>query len=326
MIPDFKTYIGESVWADIHRRSNGTQERKEDDLSYINDMTVDDFIQFLMNEYPSTPEGKNTFISEWDKSNVIGFPIIIKDGSPISIFLYNCKKGKKWIGINSSFERDYPDIVSIIKKKYKILWESRISIKIYKDDPYENITYQDFIKLIDYLLNNITHHTFARKKRKKRVDESVWADIHRRSNGFQDRKEDNVNNLNLKEFYEYLLEHYDAFFTSGLFAFSRTEDSIEIPIIEDDDGRFYSIIIWESHKREPCITLSINFSEFHPDLFSELKQNFSINVDRDDMFYEIYPKGIVKKTEVNNSFFLSVIDFMIENGNDKESTVLVTKK
>lgn len=30
MIPDFKTFIGESVWADIHKRSNGQKVRSED--------------------------------------------------------------------------------------------------------------------------------------------------------------------------------------------------------------------------------------------------------------------------------------------------------
>lgn len=30
MIPDFKTYIGESVWVDMHKRSNGSEIRKED--------------------------------------------------------------------------------------------------------------------------------------------------------------------------------------------------------------------------------------------------------------------------------------------------------
>lgn len=34
MIPDFKTYIKESVWSDIHRRSNGIQVRKEDEYQY----------------------------------------------------------------------------------------------------------------------------------------------------------------------------------------------------------------------------------------------------------------------------------------------------
>ena len=32
MIPDFKTYIEESVWSDIQKRSMGKQVRKEDDL------------------------------------------------------------------------------------------------------------------------------------------------------------------------------------------------------------------------------------------------------------------------------------------------------
>lgn len=34
MIPDFNTYIKESIWTDIHRRSNGTQTRKEDSYNF----------------------------------------------------------------------------------------------------------------------------------------------------------------------------------------------------------------------------------------------------------------------------------------------------
>lgn len=37
MIPDFKTYVGESVWADIHRRSNGASVRKENYLDDVYD-------------------------------------------------------------------------------------------------------------------------------------------------------------------------------------------------------------------------------------------------------------------------------------------------
>lgn len=40
MIPDFKTYIGESVWADIHKRSNGSTIRKEDYLDEIYDYII----------------------------------------------------------------------------------------------------------------------------------------------------------------------------------------------------------------------------------------------------------------------------------------------
>lgn len=34
MIPDFKTYVGESVWGDIRKRGNGTDVKKEDDNKF----------------------------------------------------------------------------------------------------------------------------------------------------------------------------------------------------------------------------------------------------------------------------------------------------
>ena len=43
MIPDFKTYIKESVWSDIHKRSNGESVRKEDEFN--------DICKFIKNTY-----------------------------------------------------------------------------------------------------------------------------------------------------------------------------------------------------------------------------------------------------------------------------------
>lgn len=300
----------ESVWADIHRRSNGTQGRKEDNLSYINDMTVDDFIQFLRNEYPSTPEGKNTFISEWNYSNIIGFPIIIKDGGiPISIFLYNCKKGGKWIGINSSFEEDYPDIISIIKKKYKISWESRKTIKIYKDDPHEDITNLDFIKLIDYLLNNIKHYTLARKTR---VDESVWADIHRRSNGFQGRKEDDINNFTLEELCDYLNEIYKGI---------RFDDKFLTG--EDHNGCFlyaplvprYGIVLHITDNEEKHIVFNKKLEKEMPDFYNLIDSKYFItSCDFNKDLKCIYQSGEAK-LKVDNKFYIEVLDFLMNKYN-----------
>ena len=48
MIPDFKTYIGESVWSDIHRRSIGTTIRKEDS---IDNMEFADFFVYIKDRY-----------------------------------------------------------------------------------------------------------------------------------------------------------------------------------------------------------------------------------------------------------------------------------
>ncbi len=48
MIPDFKTYIGESVWNDIRRRSNGTDVKNEDILDNIyNFINVHYFVGFV---------------------------------------------------------------------------------------------------------------------------------------------------------------------------------------------------------------------------------------------------------------------------------------
>ena len=48
MIPDFKTYIKESMWGDIHRRNSGEVIRKEDD---INNLELTDLADYLQTVY-----------------------------------------------------------------------------------------------------------------------------------------------------------------------------------------------------------------------------------------------------------------------------------
>ena len=48
MIPDFKTYITESIWSDIQDRSMGKTVRKEDD---INLMDIEDFKDYILRTY-----------------------------------------------------------------------------------------------------------------------------------------------------------------------------------------------------------------------------------------------------------------------------------
>ncbi len=43
MIPDFKTYIGESFWGDVHKRSRGDEVRKEDEFSSICEFVKDHY-------------------------------------------------------------------------------------------------------------------------------------------------------------------------------------------------------------------------------------------------------------------------------------------
>ena len=43
MIPDFKTYIGESTWGEMRKRSSGETIRKEDEFN--------DLCEFIKNNY-----------------------------------------------------------------------------------------------------------------------------------------------------------------------------------------------------------------------------------------------------------------------------------
>ena len=53
MIPDFKTYIKESIWSDIQDRSSGETVRKEDD---IDNLDMDEFYDYLNDHYEPTLE------------------------------------------------------------------------------------------------------------------------------------------------------------------------------------------------------------------------------------------------------------------------------
>ena len=70
MIPDFRTYINESVWADIHKRSNGQTVRKEDDINSLDRDGLYDYIFSIydtINQYPLPSKGQtvpdDTFFS-----------------------------------------------------------------------------------------------------------------------------------------------------------------------------------------------------------------------------------------------------------------------
>ena len=55
MIPDFKTYIGESAWGDMMRRGSGEEIRTEDDINLLD---CEEFFVYLTEHYK--PKSKKT--------------------------------------------------------------------------------------------------------------------------------------------------------------------------------------------------------------------------------------------------------------------------
>ena len=48
MIPDFKTYLNESIWSNINKRSEGSVSRKEDD---VNNLDIDGLCEYIKGNY-----------------------------------------------------------------------------------------------------------------------------------------------------------------------------------------------------------------------------------------------------------------------------------
>lgn len=70
MIPDFKTYIGESVWGDMRKRAEGMEKRREDDIDL---MDPDGFYDYLNDHYEVL---ENTVIRKYDDIHAILVPIV----------------------------------------------------------------------------------------------------------------------------------------------------------------------------------------------------------------------------------------------------------
>lgn len=136
------------------------------------------------------------------------------------------------------------------------------------------------------------------------IGESVWADIHRRSNGYTVRKEDDINNLDGADFKEYLKSLYKPLNAYAIITYAG--GSIAVPIIRNH----INMCAWFHPKSDVSkINIHDDFINLVPGLLSKLQENFSTEKFTHG-FYGIFPKD---KGEITNKYFIEVIDFLLEN-------------
>jgi hypothetical protein len=155
MIPDFKTYLKESVWADMHRRSNGEIVRKEDDINHLG---YDEFFVYLTEHYKPRSRKINEGIG--GRTSIIDInvieifiPIEFIDGKIKTLLIMISKMDGKMISAETSptlFDK-YVNLEKILGDKYtiKVLKPGgRISLK-----PKINPTNRDCVDLIDTFIS-----------------------------------------------------------------------------------------------------------------------------------------------------------------------------
>ena len=156
MIPKFKTYLNESVWSDIRKKSLGQEERIENS---IDSMTIQEFYHYWKDRYEIID--KNGSIQELQ---FINHPVNYQDeyGTPIERthndgfsftytveMVYNYKKNEiveMRLWYFSQLIADYPNLRDVLGKEYDIDEDGVITVK------YDIIKFHHYIDIIDKLL------------------------------------------------------------------------------------------------------------------------------------------------------------------------------
>ena len=176
MIPDFKTYLKESIWSDIHKRSNGVQIRKEDD--YIDKLDFNEFIQYLDDTYESTDSSVENIDVHPSLSNpslqLIQIPIekIGERIPPVTINYqtkgtgfngYDVEK-PSCVAISSILFKSYPELVDNLEMEYDLEYPTlrRSYIVDTKSGPMKN---SDCIKILDIVLSMVKDPVVIKKIR-----------------------------------------------------------------------------------------------------------------------------------------------------------------
>ena len=164
----------------------------------------------------------------------------------------------------------------------------------------------------------------AQKEYHQDLYESVWSDMQDRGTGEIEKSEDNINNLDLEGFYDYLLSRYE--FGDKSFGITKFEDdnpvNINISLLDDrDESRVYRTNIFNLDK-DPYITVPDIKGFTKRPLFKKLSDNFNLE-HLDDSFspkFKVLPKD---GGDVDKKFLIKVIDFIIDNA---ESPLVPTLK
>ena len=158
-------------------------------------------------------------------------------------------------------------------------------------------------------------------KKLSKITESIWSDMQDRSTGDVVRREDDVNLMSEEDFCDYLNDNYickDGYRTYRIYYVSKV---LSIAVLVDGPAKFYSITY---DYKTNMIYLNDDIEDFVPELCQKLKNNFKVVkkiVGDSYTKFIIYPSD---GSECTNRFFVDVLDFIIENGD--ENMLLIKKK
>ena len=156
MIPDFKTYLKESVWGDIRRRAEGVQDRKENDIDLLD---LEGLFQYMKDHY-GLYDGLN--ITKYEPTETLLIPVFNKGGTSgiYQLYVENFKDPEKKILelVSPRFISSDDLLYAKIREKYKLLtpkYNYDKNVIIAKDE-HTPATNSFVLDVLDFIIDNIT--------------------------------------------------------------------------------------------------------------------------------------------------------------------------
>ena len=314
MIPDFKTYIKESIWSDIQDRSMGKTVRKEDDIDLLD---INEFCEYLKTIYKTNSDNDISVIK-------------IEDNMYLTICLYEDEYGYyRYIYYDGDYINTQLDVIETLKCLLE--FERKFSIKFNENDFVVNcidiypkdkaripVTNKFFIEVLDFILDRIKAPLEQMVEKISDIKESIWSDMQDRSAGEIVRKEDDIDNLDYVEFFTYLTEHYqpkskkDNEKIGGRTPITNM-DIIEIFIpIESIDGWIKTLMIVISKKNNSIVSMETSSTIFdkYVNLEKMLSNNYTISTSEHSSKIYITPKKKPTNQTVVDliDIFLNIVD------------------
>ena len=277
----FYEYIEESLWGNIRDRVNGDTERKEDE--------VPEHIKKVLSRYIELFALRVYYRGDYTVGSRPDFIAFVKD------YANNIRIDE--------LHPDIPELIGWIKEH----WDDVIGLceraveKVEKD---ENV-------LADNLWDEL--------HKDEGVSESLWGSVRDRVNGDTERKEDDINNLDIDGFYEYLesLDSVKVYIDSNHKDFISVDDII---LSATKRKRLFLVMEYSSGKVD-LITLPYSFSKEYPDVYKKMFDEYILDIPKVDTpeeeddalntgFIEVAPKN---GSPITNKFFLEVLNFILIN-------------
>ena len=148
------------------------------------------------------------------------------------------------------------------------------------------------------------------------ITEGVWGNISKRAEGTQDRKEDNIDNMDISEFYNYLKNTYSFLGDSQLDWLTKDYDDtgenvyeIWIPLVKPNYSKVGAAsyyIVYDYYDK--TLTVSTNLETDFPELCKLLNDEFTMSEcsNRNGLVV------IGKEKRSKYSFVVNVMDFILK--------------